>query len=277
VTLEWLNRPLTRAFDAFLGPLGGLHPIWGVAAASVLTGVVMAWLFGKLSNQRRIRELKRVTKGHFLGMWIFRNNLRAVLASQRRVLSNSAKYALYSAQALPLLMVPVLLIAAQLQARYGWRPLAPGESTIVKLFYDQPQSLRDMADVRLNVPAGVRLETPPLRIPDTGEVDFRVAADREGLYEITAEVNGQSLAKTLQVGRSSWADALSPRRSSLLLDRLLYPVEPAIADGPFNRVDVQYHSAEIPLLGWQFHWLWPFFVLSIAAAWALKGWLRVEL
>ena len=274
--MEWLNWVLTRAFDVVLGPLGGLHPMWGVAVVSALTGAVMAWLFGKLSNQRLIRELKRITKGHFLGMWIFRNNLRAVLAAQSRVLWNSVRYALCSAQALPLLMVPTILIAIQLQARYGWQPLAPGESTIVKLFYDQPQSLEDM-DVRLDLPAGVRLETPPLRIPAGGEVDFRLAADREGLYEIAAEVNGQSLTKTLHVGRRSWADPLSPRRSRRLLDRLLYPAEPAIADGPVNRVEVQYHNAEISLLGWQFHWLWPFFILSIGAAWALKGRLRVEL
>ena len=80
--MQWLNRVLTHAFDLLLAPLDQCHPMWGVATVSVLTGVLMAWLFGKLSNQRRIRELKRKTKGHFLGMWIFRHNLRAVLAAQ---------------------------------------------------------------------------------------------------------------------------------------------------------------------------------------------------
>jgi hypothetical protein len=274
--MDWFNRALTRAFDLLLRPLGALQPVWGLAAAAVLAGVAMVWLFGKVSNQRRIRTLKRTAKGRLLEMWIFRDNLRVVLVAQGRLLWDTGKYALCSAQALLVVMIPVVPIMVQLQARYGWRPLSPGESTILKVVYRGPRSLDEM-DVRLGLPEGVRLEAPPLRIPEDGEVDFRLAGEREGRYEIAAELNGQTLTKSLQVGRSSWADPLSPLRGGGLLDRLLHPVEPPLPDGPVKRIEVRYAAAEIPFCGWRLHWLWPFLVLSILAGFALKGRLGVEL
>lgn len=270
--MDTFNLALTRLFDVLLWPFRSLHPMWGLAAVSVLTGVVMLWLFGKVSNQRGIRRFKTHIKGHLLEMWIFRDNLRVVLKAQGRTLWNTAKYAACSMQALVVIFIPVVLIMIQLQVRYGYEPLGIGSSTIVKVHYRQVIPADGM-NARLETPVGVDVETAPLRIPDEKEVAFRVRAAKTGEYEIRVTSDEESISKTICVVVGA---KLSPVRASRWLDRLFHPVEPSMPAGPLDSVEVHYDSRDISLWGMEFHWLWAFFIISVAAGFALKRVFRVE-
>ena len=271
--MDTFNLILTRLFDGLLYPFRGMHPMWGLSAVSILTGIVMVWLFGKVSNQRRIRRLKSKIRGHLLEMWIFRENLRVVFQAQGRTLWTTVKYAACSLQAVVILMIPVVFTMIQLQARYGYQPLSPGDRTLVKILYAQPVALDQMA-AKLEVPDGIVVETQPLRRPPNREVCFRIRAEKAGDYELVAHTSNGRVVKKLAVGPSPFP--MSPRRSAHWLDRLLYPAEPGLTDDSLASIELHYASRELSLWGVRFHWLWVFFLISIAAGFALKGVFKVE-
>jgi hypothetical protein len=272
--MDLLNRLLTTCLDGFLLPSRSLSPIWGLAAVSTLAGVVMVWIFGKVSPQRRIGALRTRIEGHLLEIWLFRESTRVALAAEARVFYNTIKYLLVLLPALVVLMIPVVPLMTHLQARYGYQPLAEGESTIVRVEYRRPTSAEGM-DVGLDVPDGLALETPPLRIPTTGEVDFRVGAVRKGDYTITVRAGEQKITKTVCVGPG--LRPLSPVRGSALIDRLLYPVEPAAPKGPVASVRLDYPQRDVAFFGFEVHWVWPFLILSLVAGFLVKGFFRVNL
>ena len=268
------NHIVTAAFDAVLSPFGRMPPIWGLAMVSVATGVVLVWLFGRVSNQQRVRLLKATMKGHLLEVWIFRDQLPNVLKAEGRLMRQTGKYLLCTLPAFLVLMVPVLVIMVQLQARYGYRSVRPGEHVLLKLFADEG-AMNRLAGVSLHVPAGLVAETPALRIRRTGEVDFRIGAVKEGRYKVGLEVDRQTVTKTIDVGPVRCA--VSPQRSTRLVDRMLYPVESALPAGPIAAAEVTYSPATIALGGFHIHWVWLFLVISMAAGYALKSPLGVEL
>ena len=272
--MDAFNLAITRLFDWLLYPVRHQDPIWAVTIVSVPTGIILVWLFGKVSNQSRIRLLKTRIKGHMLELWLFRDKTRVVLRAQVNVLWNTLKYSLCSLQTLVVLMIPVVFIMIQLEARYGARPLRLAESAIVKIIYADPTTAAEM-DARIDVPEGLVIETPALQIPSQREVDYRLGARREGQYELKIITGEQTVAKSVQVGGS--VSALSPMRSTGLLDRLLHPVEARMPDGPLASVEVRYPTQYLELWGKQFHWLWVFFVVSMVTGYAFKGVLGVEI
>ena len=62
------NAALTAAFDLVCLPLRPLPPMVGLAAVSGAVGVLLVWLFGRLSDQRRIREARDRIRGNLLGV-----------------------------------------------------------------------------------------------------------------------------------------------------------------------------------------------------------------
>lgn len=272
--MDTFNAVITRLFDWLLWPFGGLAPIWGLAAVAAVTGVVLLWAFGKVSNQARIRTLKARLKGHLLEMWIFRHDPVLVVKAQGRVLGNAVRYASHCSLAFVVLMIPMVLVMLQLHARYGYAPLEPGRSTILRVSYAGPTDLDEM-DVRLEVPDGVRVETPALRMPGDGEVDYRISADRPGLYELMLNAGDCSVSKRLCVGEGG--PALSPLRSRGWFERLTHPVVPGLPQGPLRSVAIDYPAAEVRFLGMRMHWVWPFLLISIAAGLAVRRALKVEI
>jgi hypothetical protein len=167
------------------------------------------------------------------------------------------------------MVVPFVIVTAHLQARYGYEPVAPGRATIIKVGV-KSSSAGDARSLSLEVPPNVRVESPMLWIPTKGEADWRVIADREGVYQLAVNLGGVRLSKALDV--SSQVRQRSPiRLQSGILNQILYPAEPAIpSDSPFTSIAIAYEEASFNLLGWRAHWLVVFFVASFAVALALR-------
>ena len=62
------------------------------------------------------------------------------------------------------------------------------------------------------------------------------------------------------------------------LSQLLYPAEPPLPPGsPVRAIHVSYPEREVSVLGYGLHWMIPFFALSIAFAFALRGVFKVTI
>ena len=120
------NNLVTRLFDLVLRPFGSLDPLWGLTAVSIVTGVLMLWIFGKVSNQEAIRTVRNRIRGNLIGIRLFGDDLGILFRLQGRILRQTAVYLGYSFVPLLVMIVPVVIILAQMNLRFSGRSMEPG-------------------------------------------------------------------------------------------------------------------------------------------------------
>ena len=178
-----------------------------------------------------------------------------------------------------------------LHFHYGYRGLEPGERTLLKvqlragdeagagsaIAASPPDEGGGKPVMALDVPEGLRVETPALWIPSLHEMSWRIAAERPGDYEIGIEIGGEKYTKHLLV--TSDVRRLSPIRvDTSFLKQVIYPAEaPLPKRAPVEAIEVMYAAGAVGILGWETHWMIVFFVLVIVFAFALKGVFRVTI
>jgi hypothetical protein len=239
-----------------------------LSAISLVTAIVLLVAVRYTSDQRRIAAVKRDIRAGLFEIRLFNDDLRAILRAQGEILRHNLTYLRLSAVPLLWVLVPLVLLMGQLQAYYGYAGLQRGTRALVKA--ELAEAAGEMPDVRLAAPAGVRIETPAVWIPSLREAAWRIAAEQPGDHELTLAVNGTAVTKRVHVG-----DGLARRSPYRLepgiLNRILYPAEPALpSGGPFRSIEVTYPDRAITLLGWDLHWMVVFFVLTLAFALLLR-------
>ena len=268
-----INAILIPVFDLICWPFRALAPIWALTAISFASGVLLVWLFGKTSDQDRIRAIRDRIRGNLIGVRLFQHDISVVLSLQGRIFGDTFRFMGLALVPMLIMIVPVLLIMTQLALRFDVRPLDAGEPVLVKAL------LRDAAaldqPISLDVPDGVTIETPPVKIRSTPEVAWRLRVDTPGDHLLVMRVGSDRLEKRIVSG-TRWGP-VAQLRSSRFLDTLLYTGEAPIAsDHSIETVEIAYPPLEMSLLGLGVDWLIGFFVLSMACGYAFKGVLGVE-
>ena len=269
-----INVVLTPVFDLICWPFRALAPMWALTAISLASGVLLVWLFGKTSDQKRIREIRDRIRGNLIGVRLFQHDIGVVLALQGRIFGDTFRFMGLALVPMLIMIMPVTLVMTQLNLRFAVRPLEAGESVLVKALVwdvaalDQP--------ITLDVPDGVTVETPPVRIRSTREIAWRLRVDRPGDHALVVRIGDETLEKRL-VGGTRWGPVVQRRTGRGLVDTLLYPGEPPIAAGhSVEAVEIIYPPLELRMLGIDVDWLIAFLVLSMVFGFAFKGILGVE-
>ncbi|MGH2571653.1 MAG: hypothetical protein ACRDGR_10525 [bacterium] len=257
-------RPL---FDGLLFPFRDLPPLVGLGGVSLLVSVLMLLVFKRTSNQRKIAAVKaRITAGLF-EIRLFQDDLRAIFRAQRDILRHNLAYVGLSLVPLLWMIVPIVLVIAQLQFHYGYEGLTPGRGALVTV--ELREDWAERPPVSLEVPEGLRVDSPAVWLPSLREVVWRITPERGGDYEVGVVLEEERFAKTIDV--SDGIVRRSPARLEAgFSNELLQPAEPALPKGaPIRAISVSYpetgSAAGMP------NWLWIFFLLSIVFAFALKG------
>ncbi len=274
LVVEFLNRCLVFVFRLVLRPFGGGDPIWPLFLASFLTGLAMLWVFGRVSKQGSIKRVKKRIQGNLLGVRLFQHDVGVVLGLQGTILRETLTYLKHSL--LPMLVVipPLLVIVIHLNLYFELAPLPLGSSAIVKARLAPGWDLEQKAE--LVAPDGVTVETPPVRILAKNEVSWRVRADRAGRHRLRIQVGEDTVEKELYAGER-WG-AVSPFRTGSVMHLIQFPGEAPIPPGSrIKAVGVSYPPLPLEVLGWDFHWLVLFFLLSVASAFVFRGPLGVEI
>lgn len=277
----WLvNAVLGRVFDLLLYPFRALPPLAGLAFVSLLTAVGMLIVFRATSDQARIAAVKRSIHAALFEIRLFNDDLGAILRAQLEILRHNLTYLKLSLVPMLWMIVPLVLIVAQLQFSYGYGGLDRGRPVLVKAqLKERALAGRDAAggvsaappDLALDAPAGIRVETPAVWLPGLKEAIWRIAPERDGEYELRIRVGDETATKTVRV-----SDAIV-RRSPLrpepgFVNELLYPAEPSLPDeSALKSIAVGYPERAVRVFGWEIHWMIVFFVLSIAFAFALRN------
>jgi len=278
----WIINSIAGAImNAALLPFRSMSPMVGLTVFSLVSGVAMLYVFKWTSDQQGIDAVKRKIYAGIFEIRLFNDDMRAIMAAQRDIFRYNLSYLRLSLRPLFFMIVPFVLIIAQLQLHYGYEGLAVDEPVIVKVTLVAPEGAGDAAesgsaaatrpapDVQLEVPSGLRLDTPRLWIPALNEAAWRLVPEEPGEYELTIRVAAETYTKSVVV--SSRVVKRSPIRTDSLLDQILYPGEPGFpADAGVASIEVMYPEGTVNFFGWHTHWLVPFFIITVALAFALK-------
>jgi hypothetical protein len=270
------NKILTTLFDLFFRPFQPFDPIWALAVISLVAGVLMLWLFGKVSDQETIRAVRDNIRGNLIGVRLFGDDIGLLFLLQGRVMRQTLTYLRHALIPILVMIVPVMFILIQMNLRFAQRPLEPGESSIVKVKLRDPALISE--GLTLETPPGVKLETPAVRVPSIMEVSWRIRAEQSGRHKLLVKAaGGDALEKELVVGEG-WGKVSTLRTGKSIIDKLLYPGEPPIpSSSPVQSIELVYPPLDISAFGWNLNWIFLFFVLSLVFGYAFKGVLGVEI
>jgi uncharacterized membrane protein (DUF106 family) len=267
--MTWLNAAMGAIVGAMVFPFQSLPPIVGLSAVSLAAAIGMLLVFRATSNQDAIAAVKRKIQAGIFEIRLFNDDLRAMFRAQVDILRHNLTYIRLSLAPMVWMIVPLVLVIAQLQFYYGYDGLGPNQSAVVKVVLKEGAS-PSVPAIALEAPAGVRVETPMVWIPSLREAAWRVAASQAGDYQLSVSLGGRAVTKQFRVSdRVGWR---TPERlESGLVNQLLYPAEaPIDSDVPIEAIYVSYPERAVNLLGWETHWMIAFFLLSIVFAFALK-------
>ena len=256
-------------------PFQGLSPWVGLLVVSIVSGVVFLLVYGRVSPQKTIKRTKGKIYTNLLEAVIFRHDLLASLKAQGRM---SVQAAIYFSLAVPpilVLLVPCLIILAQLEVRYGLRPLHVGESSLVDLKLADGSLLNE---VRIAASDGIEV-TPPVRVLETKEVALRVDARKPGIHTLKLEFPSKNISLEEKIAVEAKPERLGPGAYTRWWKRLLYPSDLNLLPyaNSVKELNVSYPGYELKLGGMQLHWLVVFAVVSILTGLVAAKCFKVEI
>ncbi len=224
-------------------------------AVSAAWGCAMAWVFRRFSNGVVLRLTVNHIVAHLLEFQLFLDEPSIVLRAQRDLIR--ANLRLLGQIAFPslILVVPFILLLAQLDALYAHAPLPAEEPAVLTV---QLKSAA-MPDLQVQAPAGIAVETPPMRIPAAGQISWRLRPARASSGRLQIVRATRIVAKTFASGRG--LRFLNEDRAGLAAF-LLHPVEPPLSDPAIASIRLDYPPATILHV----HWLVWFFGVSTITA-----------
>jgi hypothetical protein len=234
----------------------------------------MVVVFRYTSDQKAIRVAKDQLKAHLLAVRLFQDQLGVVLTSYVRILQSTGRYLRLAFKPLLVVALPLTILIVQLDRYLGWTPIAAGQAFLVKA---QATDSDILNSVGLQLPPELSTTAPAVHIPESREVVWRLVAKQDGNYHLNIGGPGEAFSKTVSV--ASGLNRVSPERlKDRFWERWFVSGEPALpANSPILSIEVVYPSRSIRFLGFDWNWIWLFFVLSLAAGFLFKTILGIEI
>ncbi len=273
----WLMQTIGFVVNLLVFPFSRLHPWFGLVFVSLLTSLLMLFVYRKFSDQGKIRKTKNLIKARILEIRLFQHDYRVLLQTQKNLLLANLRYLALNFKPLLVMIVPLFLLLAQFNLWFGYRNLRPGETFLLKVRLN-PAVEVERAFLDLELPPGLEAETPVLRIIDENEADWRIRVNGRTEEPVYILVNGEKYRKAVTAGYD-YLKKISPvRPGKNLWLQLLYPGEKPLPDGSYvSKIEINWPESRLQFLGLRWHWLVAYILLSIIFALLLKKPLRVEI
>ena len=119
-----MNDLLSSLCDLVMHPLAATGPAVSLAILSLVTGVIMLFIFRMVSNQRGIRRAKGRVVSQLLVIRLFRDDPWMTLRGLGGALRENLGYLKHALLPIAVMIVPVGLILIHLDPWYARTPLA---------------------------------------------------------------------------------------------------------------------------------------------------------
>jgi hypothetical protein len=289
--MQAINSAIGALIDALLQPFQA-WPLAGLTVVSLLVSLALLAAFKVTSNQRALADAKRRMQANLFELRLFQDDPRLVLRVVGDLLRQQVVYLRYAFVPLLWVALPLAILAAHLQARYGYDGLRPGHAALVTVrmkattgatgAQGQGQAVRP--DITLDAPSGLRVETPGVWAAPLRETAWRISAERDGDFDLRISSDamgaaGTTAAVTKRVRVTPLIVAQpTTRPSPSIWDQLWTPVEaPLPDDSSIEAIDITYPERAIRVFGFPLHWLAVFIVLSTLFAFLFRPVFKVVL
>ena len=266
--MEFLSSIITTILDLLVAPFGAERHTLGLVWLSLLSGAGMALVFKATINTRSILAAKARFRSYIYEMRIYQDSIRAVFIAFIHSLWSNVIYVRSILPPVLVLVIPTILLLAQLDERYGASHLPVDGTTVltVRLVGGVDPHEEDAA---LTCGPGATVDAGPVRIPGTNEISWRVRIDVPGAHEATLSIGGVEYPVRL-VAMPAYR-MIGRMRGSKSLEPLLHPgMLPIPEKSRIEHVHVNYPSASYPLLFWRVHWLVIFLFYAVVGAAVIK-------
>ena len=134
-----------------------------------------------------------------------------------------------------------------------------------------------MNRLALELPSEIAMTAPPVHVAAENVVVWRLAASREGDYEIKIAAGADSVTKNVRVS-SELARVSAVRLRGHFWERLFTSGEPALpANSAVESAAISYPERNIEIAGYEINWIVLFFVLSMIAGYLFKELLGIQI
>jgi hypothetical protein len=237
----------------------GAEALLSLGIVSTLAGVAMVYVFRRWSDQYALRVTANRMLAHLMEFRLFVDEPTLVMRAQRDLFVENWRLLRLLARPSLILIVPCIVLLAQMDACYGRAPLRIGAVAIVTVQFKNPGEAA-RSGITLKSPPAIRIETPGVRIVRVNQISWRIRPSARSSGELLVIGPDRAVTKTITAG--SGVHYLSERRVSSLPTFFLHLNEPPLIDPSIASIEVLYPSATI--LRW--HWLVWFFAISSGSA-----------
>lgn len=265
--MDLFNSGINWLLSLLVGAFSWAPPVLGLSVISALVGIGMLWVFRKTSNQQGMKAVKRRVYASLLELRVFADEPGVTWRAQKSLFAANFRYMGLALQPALVMTLPVALLLIHLEAFYGRAPLPVGRETVVTMAMTGPLNL-DEAALDLKAPAGVSVETSPVRVVDAHQISWRIRPVAAGSARLQFLVAGQPVGKTIESG--SGQRFVPGRAVRSAISAIWDPDEKRIPSAAIEWIDVHYPEAYIDVFGWQLNWLLWFLLVSMIAALLLK-------
>jgi len=243
-------------------------PLLLVLAISIVIGLLLVIVFRYTSDQKAIGRAKDRLKAHLLAVRLFQDQLPVVMRAYGHILRGTGSYLRLAFTPFLIAILPITFLIVQLDLYFGWMPLQPNQTFLVEARVDDPAAANE---VELQLPPELASTAPAVHIPNDKEVVWRVAAQREGQYEIHIVAAGKTASK--QVVVSPGLARISPvRLRGNFWERMFASGEPALTgNSPIQSITITYSPRIINFAWMEWNWIVLFFVVSLVAGFIFKS------
>jgi hypothetical protein len=249
-------------------------PLAIVVVLSLVVGLAMVVLFGYTSDQKAIGIAKDQLKAHLLAVRLYRDQIPVVMDSYGKILRGTGRYLKLAFKPLLYVIVPITLLMVQVDRYLGSTPIPTDAPFLLTARFAGSDEL---TDVTLDLPPEITMTAPPVHVPASNEIVWRLVGSRDGNYEVKIAAAGESAAKAVCVGSDL------PRISTVRLRgqfwrRMFSSAEPALPrNSPIESIAINYPDRNIDVAGYGINWIWLFFILSMVAGFVFKELLGIKI
>jgi hypothetical protein len=287
-----VNRIVGGIMDVILKPLELLGPEFALILVSGIFGILGLLIFKQISWQAGIKRTKDQIKGDMIAIRLYQDDLLVVGGAVIRIFLRNFKYLALNLMPILPLLVPGVLVLAQLVVRYAYDPIPvqtsdeqtsflPGKGTMIEIFMKEDQKAA-ASRVTLRYPEGIEV-TGSSELPTRNAFEGRVfqeivaTAPVEGVIELL--VDGQVVGTKEIVAGTERPLKMQPKRVSSFWPAWIFPAEDTFpADNPIASIEFAYPQHELRVLpGGEGGILLVFFVASMAFGIAIMKPLNIEI
>jgi hypothetical protein len=265
--MDLFNSAIDGLLKLFFAAFAWAPPVVGLAVLSAVAGIAMLWVFGKTSNQARMKQVKRKVYASLLELRVFADEPSVTWRAQKSLFAANLRYMGLALKPAVWLAVPMALLIVHLESFYSRAPLEVDRPAVVTIAMGPGWDARSPAPV-LIAPAGVEIAGPPVRVEAAHEISWRIVPRTEVSGQLVFHVGGEEIVKKIEAGPRQRFVAPKSVRSAVAA--LWEPGEPRIANSAVEWIAIAYPEASLQALGVRLNWLVWFLGISIVAALALK-------